>query len=134
MDYDYYEAVKDDVLQYIKDNINLADFDSAEELEEYLNECSDLWCADAVTGNGSGSYTYSRYKAEEYLCHNQGLLAEAMINFGCDITFLNKGAEACDVLIRCYVLPQAIHDAVQSLDYDFSHSAERQLNDLEQEM
>ena len=34
--YDYREAVKEDVLQYIKDEINFEDFDTLEELEEKL--------------------------------------------------------------------------------------------------
>ena len=53
--YDYRKAVKEDVLQYIKDEINLEEFDSLEELEEKLND--ELWTEDSVTGNASGSYT-----------------------------------------------------------------------------
>lgn len=35
--YDYYNAVKEDVLQYIAGNINFADYADLEELENYLN-------------------------------------------------------------------------------------------------
>ena len=50
-DYNYLEAMKEDILQYIRDEIDLAEFDSLEELEEKLND--DLWTVDSVTGNGS---------------------------------------------------------------------------------
>ncbi|MDD3193614.1 MAG: hypothetical protein PHE47_07175 [Oscillospiraceae bacterium] len=65
--YDYREAVKEDILQYINDEISFEDFDTLEELEEKLNE--ELWTADSVTGNASGSYTFSTYEAEENISH-----------------------------------------------------------------
>ena len=37
-DYDYLEAVKEDVVDFIKCDIDLKDFAEREELEEYLNE------------------------------------------------------------------------------------------------
>ena len=40
MAYDYREAVKDDVLEYINNEINFEDFDTLEELEEHLGECT----------------------------------------------------------------------------------------------
>ena len=76
MAYDYREAVKEDVLEYIRNEINLEDFDTLEELEEHLNET--LWTEDSVTGNASGSYTFSTYEAEENVCHNLDLLGEAL--------------------------------------------------------
>lgn len=67
--YDYYEAMREDVREYIENEIDFSEFDSMEELEEKLNE--DLWTVDSVTGNGSGSYTFNTYEAEENICHNQ---------------------------------------------------------------
>lgn len=119
--YDYYKAVKDDVLEYIEENINLTDFDSIEDLEEHLN--NDLWTEDSVTGNASGSYTFSTWKAEEYLCHNLELLGEALQEFGCDADYLSKnGAEAADVTIRCYVLGSAIAAAMKEIESDFDEA------------
>jgi hypothetical protein len=108
--YDYLENVKEDVKNYIDENINLKDF-TREELEEKLNE--DLWTEDSVTGNGSGSYTFSTYEAEENLCHNMDLLQEALNEFGCGVDYLEKGAEACDVTIRCYLLGRAIAEVLE---------------------
>lgn len=61
--YNYLEAVKEDVKNYIDSEINFTDFDSLEELEEKLND--ELWIEDSVTGNASGSYYCNAYKAEE---------------------------------------------------------------------
>lgn len=45
--YNYLEAVKEDVKNYIDSEINFTDFDSLEELEEKLND--ELWIEDSVT-------------------------------------------------------------------------------------
>lgn len=114
--YNYYEAVKEDVKEYIENEVNLNEFTDREELEEKLNE--DLWISDGVTGNASGSYYCNSWKAEEALCHNLDLLGEALSEFGCDEGnyLLEKGAEAADVTIRCYVLNSAISDALDELE------------------
>ena len=113
--YNYLEAIKADVRAYIEEEINMDDFsgpaedreDLRQELEEKLND--DLWIADSVTGNASGSYYCNAWKAEEALCHNWGLLAEALEEFGGDFgEAVKRGAEYCDVTIRCYLLGQAI--------------------------
>lgn len=112
--YDYLDAVKSDVLEYIKyEGIKVTN-DNREEVEEHLNDV--LWCNDSVTGNGSGSYTFNAWQAEEYLCHNMDLLSEALAELGCDITYLEKGAESCDVTIRCYLLGQAIAEALDEVE------------------
>lgn len=104
--YNYFEAVAEDVRNYISEEIDLTEWEDREELEEYLND--ELWTVDRVTGNGSGSYTFNTWKAEENLCHNMDLLQEALSEFGCGIEYLERGAEACDVTIRCYLLGQVI--------------------------
>ena len=99
MKYNYYEAVKNDALEYIKEN-NLQDKSQDELYDE-------LFLADSVTGNASGSYYCNTYKAEEALTHNLDLLKEALNEFGCNFNdALERGAEYCDVTIRCYVLGQ----------------------------
>jgi hypothetical protein len=120
MSYNYYEAVKEDVLQYIRDEINFEDFDSLEELEEHLNDT--LWTVDSVTGNGSGSYTFNSYQAEENICHNFDLLAEALEEFGGGCDILKDGAEAADVTIRCYLLGQCIAEALEEIEDDFEEA------------
>ena len=118
--YNYPEAIREDVLEYIRseytpekisDELNF----SREEWEERLND--DLWIADSVTGNASGSYYCNAWKAEEALCHNLDLLGEALREFGCGPEYLiEKGAEAADVTIRCYLLGAAISEALEILE------------------
>lgn len=116
MKYNYLQAVTDDVKEYIKNEIDLDEWTGNRDgLEEQLND--DLWICDMVTGNASGSYTFNRYRAEEYLCHNWAELAEALEEFGCsDINPFDKGAEWCDVTLRCYYLGQAIAAALDELE------------------
>lgn len=119
--YDYLEAVTNDVRDYISNEIDFKDFDSLDDLREFLND--ELWVNDSVTGNGSGSYTCNAYYAEEYLCHNWDLLAEAFNEFGCEIGYeFGRGPESCDVTIRCYLLGQAIEKALEEIEDDFDEA------------
>ena len=111
--YDYYEVVKNDIKEYIKENnidVTSEDFDRDE-------LCDHLWVDDSVTGNGSGSYTFSTWQAEENLCHNWDLLEEALEDFGqTDVNILEKGAEWCDVTIRCYLLGQCMDEVIDEIE------------------
>ena len=116
--YEYLEHITADILDYIKSEYTTkeirAELDDRNNWEETLHD--DLWIVDSVTGNASGSYTFNAYKAEEYICHNLELLGEAIREFGDDVNALEKGAEWCDVTIRCYLLGQAIYDALNTLE------------------
>ena len=114
MNYNYLESMKEDVQEYINNEINLKDFSDREELEEKLNDT--LWTEDSVTGNASGSYYCNSWKAEEALAHNWDLLAEAMKEFCCEVDLLEKGAEWADVTIRCYLLGQAIGEVLDEME------------------
>ena len=115
--YNYFEAVKEDVKNYIENEIDIKEaLEIAEDVDRLKdNLYDDLFCNDSVTGNASGSYTFSTWQAEENLCHNMDLLKEALDEFGCDIDYLEKGAEACDVTIRCYLLASAISEVIDEL-------------------
>ena len=117
--YDYYEAVKADVLEAIRDQYQPKTLADILDLFEKRDEiCDDLWTMDSVTGNASGSYTFSSWKAEENLLHNLDLLGEALEAFGSDYDILKNGAEACDVTIRCYLLGGAIDEALEELAHE----------------
>ena len=118
MTYNYLETIKEDIRQWLEDNDWKDTYKdmTREELEEKLND--DLWIADSVTGNGSGSYTFNTYEAEENICHNMDLLRDALEEFECsDVNIAEKGAEWCDVTIRCYLLGTAIHEVLEE-DYE----------------
>ena len=114
--YDYLEAIKEDVLNYINENNIVVTSENRDEVEQELNDT--LFTCDSVTGNASGSYTFNAWVAEENLCHNWDLLAEALDELGCSVEYLKNGAEACDVTIRCYLLPQAISEVLDEVETD----------------
>lgn len=120
--YDYLSAVESDVREYIENNVNFHDYSDLDEMKEDLNE--KLSVEDSVTGNASGSYTFNTWKAEEYLCHNLDLLAEANEEFGGSSDILSDGAEMCDVTIRCYLLGQAIENVAPDMWQDWEDSQE----------
>lgn len=118
------EAVKEDVKNYIDSEINFEDFDSLEELEEKLND--ELWTEDSVTGNASGSYTFNRVTAENYVNSNKELVNEMVDEFDCKKQvcdwYLNDNFESIDVSIRCYLLGSAISEVLDELEEDFDEA------------
>ena len=123
--YDYFETVCTDVRKEIAESWadRFADFETLDELRKALNE--ELWLCDNVTGNASGSYTFSQWKAEEYLAHNLDVLEDACAEFGADMgEEVKKGAESADVLIRCYLLGAAIDKVLPEFEEDFNAAQE----------
>ena len=116
----YLDMIENDVREWINENIDLDEYKGNRDgLEEKLND--ELFNEDSITGNASGSYYCDAYKAEEDLEHCWDLLAEALEEFGCDISateMLDKGAEWCDVTIRCYLVGEAIHNVFDELEKD----------------
>ena len=115
--YDYLESMKTDINEYLEENKELLELDR-DELEEKLND--DLWTEDSVTGNASGSYTFCRATAKEYVVDNMDLVAEMANEFGIDKAtigekFLDYEWEWFDVSIRCYLLGAAIHESLEEL-------------------
>ena len=113
MTYDYLEETKNNIIDYVRENKDYLEGKSKEDLYDELFIC------DEITGNTSGSYYCNTWKAEEAISHNLDLLAEALEMFGYNtINPLEKGAEWCDSLVRCYVLGQAleeVYDEVKSI-------------------
>lgn len=115
--YDYLTEETNDVLTYIKDEL---DEDTKQALldndEEAISDLNDrLWVKDSITGNGSGSYTFNAVKAEENLAGNLDLLADALEAYGETSEAFDylRSPENADVTIRCYLLSQAVDDAVE---------------------
>lgn len=103
--YNYEEAVKNDVRQYLEEN-----WEKGKRItdEDRITLYDDMFVADSVTGNGSGSYTFNKYEAEENVCHNLDLLGEAIDELCVDSATLREkmDGEWADVTIRCYMLGQ----------------------------
>lgn len=118
--YDYEEAVKADIREYLRDHGIEGRID--EDLRQKLED--DMFVSDSVTGNASGSYTFSAWRAEENLCHNWDLIGECAEHFGVDDTSLSKGAEYWDVSIRCYLLNQCLTEIVNEWNAGYDSDGE----------
>lgn len=117
--YNYLEEMKNDIKEYINNNINLSDYADRDELECSLYD--ELFTEDSVTGNASGSYTFSRAQAQEYVKDNVDLLKDAFEEFGTDAAtvgewFISEYWEKMDVTIRCYLLGQAIGEVLDDME------------------
>lgn len=120
--YDYLEAIKRDIREWIDENDFYADHDKddsylADDLEDAL------WAEDSVTGNGSGSYTFNRLQAKEYVMQNTDLCREALTEFCTEPQviadhFLSGDWEWFDVTIRCYLLGREIYEVLKEDGYD----------------
>ena len=112
--YNYLEQIKEDVKNFIEENNITVTVDNREEIEEQLND--ELWNDDTITGNASGSYFCNTDRAAEAIAFNWDLLADALEYFGYEnINPIKKGEDWCDVLIRCYLLPQAISEVIEEI-------------------
>lgn len=106
---DYKEQIKNDLMEY------------AEECKEYCNDMEKFrdwaWTADQVTGNGSGSYFFNAYKAQEAL--GDLIWSEELANmfreFGFDCVPMEKGPEYIDVSVRCFLLDECINEIEEEL-------------------
>lgn len=134
--YDYREEMANDISAYIEERY------SAEEIAEKLAYERDDWetelyddmmVADSVTGNASGSYTCNTWRAEEYICHNLDLLGEAIEEFGSDYDVLKDGAEACDVIIRCYLLSEVLNEVLDEMESEYEEEIEKVRNGEDEE-
>ena len=119
MKYNYLEAVKEALREVVADNDYYLLGMDQEDAAEWLNEYS--WNSDSVTGNASGSYTFNRWKAQEYVSENLDLLADALNEFGegeaeAGRLFLNAEYETMDVIIRLYMLGEAISEVIEELE------------------
>lgn len=121
MTYNYEESIKEDIRDYISQNYST--FGLAVNLQSRSYFCyaltDHLWSEDSVTGNGSGSYTFNRYLAKQYVQSNLELCVEAM-SFFSELDKLgekiaNEEYEYLDVTIRLYLLPRCVREVIEEL-------------------
>lgn len=127
--YNYLEAMKSDIKDYIKNEVNTSNYSDRKELENDLNDI--LWNEDSVTGNASGSYTFNRADAKEYADNNMDLLVEACKEFGIDNEtvckkFFAEDWEYFDITIRCYLLNKAISEALDEIEDDLEFTIDEE--------
>ena len=111
MNYDYRDAIVEDIKAVIGE-YDYTDCTDLDEAKAWLYD--QLWIDDSVTGNGSGSYTFNRAKAAEYIAGNGDLFVEAADAFGLGLDGYRKAFEEpeyCDLTIRCYLLGECLEAA-----------------------
>ena len=118
--YDYREALKADIKQYIEDNGTWLELEDLDQYELYERLKDNLWTEDSVTGNGSGSYTFNRYEAKKNLEGNEDLVRLMCEEFRIPAKtiaekFLNEDYEYFDVSVRCYLLGECIQEVIEEL-------------------
>ena len=114
------EELKSDVRNYIKEVAS--DYMDCEDMDELRDSLYDnLWDEDSVTGNGSGSYTFNREKAKEYVSDNMDLMEEAYKDLDSIESLVDDlealDFETIDVTIRCYLLSQALDEVLEDGDF-----------------
>lgn len=113
--YDYYDAVKEDVLKAIEEDDELSPRED-EDAADYEERLADALWASEVTGNGS----YAYYSSDEEdaiaaVMWNLDLCREAYQEFGVEedaVAFMSN-IRSADVTIRSYILPSVIHNIIE---------------------
>ena len=113
--YDYYDAVKEDVLKVIEKDDELLPREDEDE-EDYEERLTDALWASEVTGNGPYAHYFSDEEdAIAAAMWNLDLCREAYQEFGVDedaVAFMSN-IRSADVTIRCYILSSVIHDVIE---------------------
>lgn len=138
--YDYNNAVLEDVKNYLNNEINLEDEIILEDKYNDLDDIrtglyDDLWIDDSVTGNASGSYTFNREEAKENVLADMDTVIEALKEFCVEAEtiaekFLAEDWEYFDVTARCYVLGAAIDEALEEREEEIKGYFEKKENDV----
>lgn len=117
--YNYYDAVKDDVIKAIREDMELEPHKD-EDRDSYAERLEDSLWASEVTGNGDCAYYYSDEEdAIAAVMWNLDLCKETYLEFGVEddaVDFVSN-IRSVDVSIRCYVLPSAIDSAINELGF-----------------
>lgn len=117
--YNYLEEMEAEISDFIDCDLNLAEFEDKNDLEQYLNDV--LFTSDRVTGNASGSYTFNSQVARDYVIDNLDTFEEVCNGFGLSAEvvgdlFLAGSFEHMDVMIRCYLLGTAISNVLEEIE------------------
>ena len=119
--YSYKEVVRSDVREWIDNHKEqLEGLDRHDAYEVVYDSC---WVADEVTGNASGSYTFSRYEARQNFFNDD--YSDDYISQMIDDGFMSDDElgkniaesnwEYIDVSIRCWLLCDAVTDVIDEI-------------------
>lgn len=134
MKYNYLEAVKADLFEVVADSEYYLAGMNKDDVTEWLQE--NAWTNDSVTGNASGSYTFNRWTAKEYVLDNLELLFNALDDFGIEVKevgqmFKSQEWEKMDCIIRLYIVGQAVYEVVEQMEADGYFDSQEEGEDAE---
>ena len=119
----YLEQIKVDIMEAIKSEYSMDEImEKMKDRDSFQEELDELlWTDDAVTGNGSGSYTFDRSKAQEFVLADIETVQEALREFCVEADtiakkFLESDWEYFDVTARCYVLGMGISEVLDEIE------------------
>ena len=122
--YSYKETVKSDIREWMEDNKDQWEFADRHDLYEVVYDA--CWVADEVTGNASGSYTFSRYDArrnffedadsDEYISQMIEDGFSTAEEVGQKVSESNW--EWLDVSIRCWLLCDCLNEILDEIFED----------------
>ena len=122
--YNYKEQIRADVREWIEDNKEqIEGLDRHDAYDVIYDSC---WVSDSVTGNASGSYTFSRWEARQNFFNDED--SEEYIDQMIEDGFTCRESvgravqesqwELLDVSIRCWLLCDAVTDVVDEIYED----------------
>ena len=119
--YSYIASVEADVWNWMEENVDEWKDINLGALHCFLSDR--LFCEDSVTGNASGSYTFSRYIARCNVMgdENSDDIISEMVDDGILDTqtlgewYASQNWEAIDVVIRCHLLDESISHVVSEI-------------------
>lgn len=113
--YDYYDAVKEGVLNAIEEDDELLPRKDEDEVD-YEERLTDALWESEVTGNGPYACYYSDEEdAIAAVMTNLDLCSEAFqkLEIDVDAVAFMSNIRSADVTIRCYILSSVIHDIIE---------------------
>ena len=121
--YNYRDAVKEDVKNWMEENHEPGA--SKEQEFDYDTVYEGCWSDDSVTGNASGSYTFSRLEARLFFFEDSDSedYIHEMINEGFTSSeevgnhMASGDWEWIDVIIRCYLLGEVVQEVIDEIDF-----------------
>ena len=118
-EYDYEQAVRNDIEDWLEDNEKaiIEDWRGEGTLSDWLADHDD-WHAN-ISGNLDGSYWFNTWEAERALCGNEDILQEALGFFGIEDPKLDD-PEWCDVVIREYLVGNLLYEIAQEWEEEIS--------------
>lgn len=119
--YNYEEAIKADIRQYIEDNGTWLGLDELNRDELFETLYNNLETADRVTGKNSGSYTSNNFESEENLEGNLSLIRDMCRELSIPAKTIGEKLLAADynffdVNIRCFLLGACIEMILEELE------------------